>query len=193
MNGRVVSLLPLVVLAALGILTFWLTTIVQTPSVRADGKNRHDPDVIVDKFTAQMLSPEGQVQYVLAAASMQHFPDDDSSELVNVVLTGQQPGQPNLRATAPRGRLLNGNDKIVLDGGVFMETSATAKLSAMTLTTPRLTVLMQENIASSVDGVRIVNADAIINAAKFELNNLTQIAKFERGSMTLKTRSKEKK
>jgi len=45
---RPTSWLPLAVLALLVGLTLWLNQLVQAPLARADGKQRHDPDLMVE-------------------------------------------------------------------------------------------------------------------------------------------------
>ena len=83
-NFRALPLLPLGVLAALVILTFWLSRFVQPMSGDARAKLRHDPESIVEKFVAQKMSATGDVQYVLKADKLMHYPDDDSSLMENI-------------------------------------------------------------------------------------------------------------
>ena len=52
---RPTSWLPLAALALLVGLTLWLNTLVQPPAARADGKLRHDPDLMVENFNAAKL------------------------------------------------------------------------------------------------------------------------------------------
>ncbi|HEX9390498.1 MAG TPA: LPS export ABC transporter periplasmic protein LptC [Usitatibacteraceae bacterium] len=175
MNGRGLPLLPLSALAVLVILTFWLSRFVQPHNFRADGKSRHDPDLVVDKFVAQKLSPVGDVQYILRADSMMHYPDDDSSMLKTVLFTATEIGKPPLTANAPQGRLLGAEDEILLEGGVVIQTEASGKLPPIKLSTPKLTILTKKNIASSKDGVLMESPTTRINAASFELNSQTRV------------------
>lgn len=166
-------------------LTFWLSNFAQLDAARKVAA-RHEPDLIVEKFAARKLSETGDVQYRVNAEKMLHFMDDDSSTLNAVVFTAIQPGQPQMTAHAPRGQLLRGGDEIVLDGGVLVESTATPTLPAMTIKTPKLTVLPNQNTARSVDGVVIERADGTIRSATLELNNATRIAKLGRGSIVFK-------
>jgi lipopolysaccharide export system protein LptC len=175
MNGRGLPLLPLSALAVLVILTFWLSRFVQPHNFRSDGKSRHDPDLVVDKFVAQKLNPVGDVQYVLRADSMMHYPDDDSSMLKTVLFTATETGKPPLTANAPQGRLLGAEDEILLEGGVVIQTEASGKLPPIKLSTPKLTIQTKKNIASSKDGVLLESPTTRINAASFELNSQTRV------------------
>ena len=174
MNGRGLPLLPLSALAVLVILTFWLSRFVQPLNIKSDGRSRHDPDLVVDKFVAQKLNPLGDVQYVLRADRMMHYPDDDSSVLKAVLFTATEPGKPPLIANAPQGRLLGAEDEILLEGGVVIETEASGRIPPIKLSTPKLTILPKKNIARSKDGVLLESPTSRINAASFELNSQTR-------------------
>lgn len=175
MNARGLPLLPLSALAALVILTFWLSRFVQPMNLKFDGKSRHDPDLVVEQFVAKKMNPGGDVQYVLRADRMMHYPDDDSTVLKSVLFTANEAGKPPLIARAPQGRLLAANDEILLEGGVVIETEASGKLPALKLRTPKLTILPKKNIARSKDGVLLESATSRINADSFELNSQSRL------------------
>jgi lipopolysaccharide export system protein LptC len=185
MNSRSVPIMPLAILALLGGLTFWLSQYVTNNPIRNAANAKHEPDVIIEKFTARKLSPTGDVQYVVIANKMTHFADDDSAVLENVVFTSMAPGQPTLTARAPMGRSFEGGARIVLEGGVVIESAGSSNMSAMTLRTPRVTVLPDENIARSTETVTVESAQGDLRAASFELNNLTQVVVFSRAKLTL--------
>lgn len=186
MSPRPLPLLPISVLLMLIALTYWLSSFVQPQRAREDANLRHDPDLIIEEFTAQKMSPTGDVQYVVKAAKMMHYPDDDSSELQDVVFTATQLGQPKVTVTAPRGKLNEGGDEVVMEGGVVLLRSALGKLAALTVKTPRLTVLPDQGIARSVDGVTMESTLGAMRAQRFELNSQQKTAVFERGSMVIK-------
>jgi lipopolysaccharide export system protein LptC len=100
------------VLGLLVALTLWLNQLVQAPVARADGSMRHDPDLMVENFSARKLGENGEVRYTLAARKMVHFPDDDSALLENVKVEAYEPQQPKMTATADRGRLEQGGDRV---------------------------------------------------------------------------------
>jgi lipopolysaccharide export system protein LptC len=174
MNDRGLPLLPIGILFLLVLLTFWLSRFVQPAGAKADGKSRHDPDLIVERFSAQKLNPTGDVQYQLNAAKMTHYPDDDSSVLDSVLFTAYQPGQPQITARAPTGRLLNGKDVIIMEGNVVLDSAAGPRLPATTMKTPTLTVEPDNSIAYADNGVVISSANSLVEAKHFRLNTLTR-------------------
>ncbi len=185
MKARSLPLLPLGVLLLLLVLTFWLSRYVASDATRSRDPGRNDPDVVIERFTARKLSPTGDVQYVLTARTMTHFPVNDSSLLEEVVFTATTPGQPVMTARAPRARLVAGGDEVIMEGGVVIDSSESGKSPAMKLTTPRLTVLPEKNTASSQEGVVIESTHGVIKAAGFELNNLTKTLHMTQMSATL--------
>lgn len=187
MSQRSIPWLPMGVLALLLALTYWLSSIVQPERARkSSSPQRHEPDLIIEGFTAQKMSPTGDVQYAVKAAKMLHYQDDESSELTDVVFTATRADQPRLTISAPNGKLNQGGDEVVMAGGVVLERSALGKSAALIVRTPKLTVLPDQNIARSVDGVTMESPLGKMRAQRFELNSEKQTAIFERGTMVLK-------
>jgi lipopolysaccharide export system protein LptC len=185
MNGRSLPILPLGVLILLLALTTWLSRYVGTDGARGREMGRNDPDVVVERFVARKLSPTGDVQYVLTANTMTHYPADDSSRLDQVVFTATTPGQPKLVAKSPTARLLSGGDEVVMEGGVLVNSSEFGSTPAMTLNTPRLTVLPEKNTAFSKEGVVIESSQGVMTAASFELNNKMKTLQMSKMRATL--------
>src|SRR6185436_7936536 len=138
---RPTSGLPLAVLGLLVGLTLSLNQLVQPREARADGSMRHDPDLMVENFSARKLDPDGTVRYTLAARKMVHYPDDDSAHLDKVKVEAFEPKQPKMTATADRGRLEQGGDRVWIEGNVVLVREGDARAGASTLTTQTLLVL----------------------------------------------------
>ena len=173
-NFRALPLLPIGVLAVLVILTFWLSRFVQPFDGNASAKLRHDPESIVEKFVAQKMNSAGDVQYVLKADKLMHYPDDDSSLMENVLFTAITPDKPQLTMRAPKGQILNANDEIKIFGGVVMQTMGTPKNPPMQLTTPSLTFFPKQNLVRSTTGVLLTTPTMTVNAAALEFNSQTR-------------------
>lgn len=172
--------LPLGLLVLLVALTFWLNRLVQPGESKKDGSERHDPDLIVENFSARKLGLDGAVRYTLIARKMMHYPDDDSSELEAVSFQGTDPGQPSISATSQRGQILAGGDKVIMEGQVVIEAAAGKTTPAWRLTTPRLVLLPDDNIAQSDAGVQIQSSEGNASAASFVLNTETRVLTMQR-------------
>ena len=176
--------MPLAVLVILAALTFWLNQFVQLSAGRADGNKRHDPDLIVENFTAQALGETGEIQYTVKAAKLAHFPDDDSTTMETVVFTALHPRLPPVVAIAPRGRLLAGVDEVIMEGGVLVTSERRDKLPALRLVTPSINIFPEKNLMRASEGVRVDGPTSELTAKKMELNSLTRRVLLERGRMT---------
>jgi lipopolysaccharide export system protein LptC len=181
---RPTSWLPLAALGLLVGLTLWLNQLVQAPYPRADGKLRHDPDLVVENFSARKLGEDGAVLYTLAARKMVHYPDDDSALLESVKLEAFEPKQPRMTITADTGRLEQRGDRVHIEGNVVVSREADARNEAARLTTDRLLVLPDEGIARTSTPVRFESASSRALAQGMEINNRTRILKLERVNAT---------
>lgn len=183
---RPTSWLPLAVLALLVGLTLWLNQLVQAPVARADGSQRHDPDLMVEKFNARKLGEDGRVIYTLAAKKMVHYPDDDSALLESLTLESFEPRQPRMTITADNGRLEQGGDRVLIEGNVVVVREADAKNGALRLTTEKLLVLPEAGIARTASEVTMVSPSGRAVAAGFELDNKARTVKLERVRATFR-------
>jgi lipopolysaccharide export system protein LptC len=181
---RPTSWLPLAVLALLVGLTFWLNQLVQPSAARGDGSMRHDPDLIVEKFNARTLGVDGNVLYTLAADRMVHYPDDDSAHLLAVRLEAFEPTQPKLSATADRGRLEQGGDRVLVEGNVVVIREADAKLGRARITTEKLLLLPDAGIARTREPVLLESPEGRARAVGMELDNHARILRLERVKAT---------
>ncbi|MGE5094636.1 MAG: LPS export ABC transporter periplasmic protein LptC [Betaproteobacteria bacterium] len=182
---RPTTWLPLAALALLVGLTLWLNQLVQPQASRGDASKRHDPDSIVDNFSARKLDEAGQVRYTLVARKMVHYPDDDSALLETVRLEAFEPRQPKMTITADHGRLEQGGDRVWIEGNVVVVREADEKADRARLTTDRLLVLPDEGIARTTSEVHLDSATGHARAAGLELNNKTRTLELERVQATI--------
>ena len=173
-------------LALLVGLTLWLNQLVQPQVARADGSTRHDPDLIVESFNARKLAEDGSVRYTLTARKMTHYPDDDSALLDTVKLEAFEPRQPKLTATADRGRLEQGGDRVWIEGNVVVVREADAKLGATRIVTEKLLVLPDAGIARTSSDVAMESPQGNAQAKGMELDNNARTMKLDRVRATLK-------
>jgi lipopolysaccharide export system protein LptC len=183
---RPTSWLPLAVLALLVGLTLWLNQLVQAPVARADGKQRHDPDLMVEKFNARKLGEDGRVLYTLAAKKMVHYPDDDSAILESVKVEAFEPRQPKMTITADNGRLEQGGDRVLIEGNVVVVREADAKNGAVRLTTEKLLVLPDAGIARTTSEVTMESPTGRAVAAGLEIDNKARTLKLDRVRATFR-------
>ncbi len=182
------SWLPLGVLGLLVALTWWLNQLVQPDADRGDARKRHDPDLIVENFSARKLGDDGKTLYTLVARKMVHYPDDDSALLDKLDFEAFEPRQPRVTIASRKGRLLEGGDKVWFEGSVVVTREADDKLGASRLTTDRLLVLPDAGVARTTSPVVLVNPEARVEATGFEMNNRTRALRLDHVRATYKPR-----
>ena len=120
------QLFPIVILALLTGLTFWLQSRVTTNDAKHDGKLRHDPDAIAENFVALRFDQTGQLKYRLSAPYLAHFPDDDTSEITSPTLISYRPKTPSVTVTADHAKLTSGGEIAYLRDNARLSRAATA-------------------------------------------------------------------
>jgi lipopolysaccharide export system protein LptC len=175
---KLVAWSPVLLLGALAALTYWLDAQVQPQSVRRDGSARHDPDLFLQDFRAVTFDAHGQPRETLAAVRAEHFPDDDSAELVSPRLSLSEVGRPTMTITADRGRIESGRDQGDFIGNVQFTRAAPDRPSTdgtpsgpVTLKTESLHVLTKEQRVQTDKPVTIEDPRGIIRGRGLEFDN----------------------
>lgn len=178
MIDRLRSWLPLLPLMLLLGATYWLNLQVQSPESDTGKNLRHDPDYIIDNFTATTLDEKGKIRFVMSANKMLHYPDDDTTLLEAPQLASYTAEHPPMRMTALNGEISHKGDEIFLRNDVTIVRPAYAKQSELTFKTNYLHVLPNKDMADSNLAVSLVDARTNLNALGMELNYKTHIVKF---------------
>lgn len=166
------ALLPLLLLLGA---TYWLNQQVQPLPPKADDSKRHDPDYIVDDLSATTLDDHGMPHYLMAAQKMLHYPDDDSTQLIEPRLTSLYANRPPLHVSARRGEISSKGDQVFLYDDVKVVREASAKQSEMTFTSSYLHVIPDSDLADTDRPVTIVDDSNVVHGIGMKLNNKTGI------------------
>lgn len=149
MYGRHTIIFPLAVLVLLAAITFWIDRTVQAPAQKPDGNTRHDPDYIVNNFVTTKTDINGNIQYVLAASEMRHFPDDDSTRLQRPRLTQYADTRPYTQIESQEGLVSSDGEVVQFIGNVKVVRQPTAERPEMTMRTQYLKVTPDTEIATT--------------------------------------------
>ena len=169
-------LLPLPLLALLGV-TYWLDRQSQPELAKPESGKRHDPDAIVENFSATRLNEQGTPRFIMAAEKMQHFPDDDSTTLDTPRLVSLSADSPAIRVTAQQGILSSKGDEIFLHGNVEILREAHAQQDGFTLHTEYLHMLPNQDLLDTDRAVTMVEGHNTINATGLEMDNKARTVK----------------
>lgn len=168
-------LYPVVMIGLLAALTLWLNRTMSIEPVRSDSKQRHDPDYIVENLDGKRFDDRGKLQYSLLADHMAHYADDESTDLTNPRLLHLGSGTP-LRISAARANLSKDGKVVTLNENVRLVRDPSGGKPQMTLSTSTLTVLPDDEFASTAAPVTITHGASVVQGTGFEYNNITAVA-----------------
>ena len=167
-------LFPLALMLVLALLTFYLERIVREDETTPN-KRRHDPDYIVTNFTATTFDAEGRPLSVLSATRMEHFPDDDTTELRAPRVVQTKPEEPRMTVSAERGAVSANGEEIFLYDNVVLVREADKERPEARLTTSFLHVLRERNLVRTDREVLIVEDSRSLSGRGMEYDNESRV------------------
>lgn len=179
MNERLTAWFPLLLLATLAALTFWLDRVVQPATAMRDGSTRHDPDYIVDKLAAVRTAADGNIKDTLFAEKMIHYPDDDTTYLQSPKFISYATANAPMTIIAREAQVSSEGENVYFRNDVRVSRAPYDDKSELVLQTSYLHVIPNDNIAKTDRPVIITDANTIVNAIGLELNSETRVLKLQ--------------
>ena len=175
MRARANTLFTLGLAAGLAMLSLWLERAVNAPTGGRPDPSLHNPDFIVERFTATTLDKSGRPESRLIAKRMVHFPDDETTELEEPRLL-QLPGEgsPPVRITAERGTVTKDGEEVRLYGNVVVIREASGGRAELRMETAYLQVFPKEEVAVTPESVVITEGRSRLAGVGMEYNNKTR-------------------
>jgi lipopolysaccharide export system protein LptC len=158
MYSRYAIMFPLTLVFMMALITFWINQTVQEQGPRIDGSNRHDPDYRLHNFVTTQSDVNGKLRYVLAAAEMTHFPDDDTTVLQRPKFTQFSLDKPYTQIQGLRGYVSSDGETVEFVDNVKVIRQATADKGQMQLLTEKLTIEPNKDLATTQSPVTITQA-----------------------------------
>jgi lipopolysaccharide export system protein LptC len=168
------ALLPLVVLGMLAGFSFWLEQSTQGEDTGGRSKLRHDPDFWVDQFTLRRFGIDGSIQHLLTAKRMEHFPDDESTEIASPHLAYFR-GRKTV-ATARTAWLDKEGKHVRLNDDVRIVRPGIDGGPDTVITTSVLNIVPDDEYAQTDAPVTLNQGRTVIHGVGLEVSNKTQIA-----------------
>lgn len=168
--------LPLLPLLGLLGVTYWLNQQVRQEIAKPDSK-RHDPDAIMENFSAVKMNQQGAPRFIMNAKKMQHYPDDDSTELDAPRLTALSDGRPPIHTSAQRGLVSSKGDEVFLYHNVTVVREAAAGREELTLLTEYLRAIPDQDLANTDRAVTIVDTHNTTHGIGLEMDNKARTIK----------------
>lgn len=164
---------PIVVLAVLAGLSFWLQSTVDRGATKNDGKFRHDPDALAENVVVRRFDHTGQVKYRLTAPHFVHYPDDDTSELKSPTLISYSPAGAQVIVTGDHAKVSAKGETIFLWDNVSLTRTATAGRPALVARMPDLTAQPDAGLAFTGSPVEITQGQSWVKGVGIHIDNNT--------------------
>jgi lipopolysaccharide export system protein LptC len=177
MKDRWLAYVPVLLLAGLAALTYWLDLRVQPGGRARGGESGRSPDYIVENFTATRMNTDGMPRYAVAAQRMLHYPDDNSATLEHPELSHFDPRRAPVTIRADEGELAASGEEAVFNGNVLVRRHAFADNPEMTLSTSRLRVLPNRDLVRTDREVKLTSGNSTLTSVGLEFNNATRTLK----------------
>jgi lipopolysaccharide export system protein LptC len=173
---RWTSLIPLVAMAALAGITYWLLqATLPPPNEGAPRPKAHTPDYFADNFSVSELDQSGSTQYRLTATQMIHYEDDENSDLTKPAIRAFQPGKPIVTATGDRGTV-NGDASIVnLYDNARIQRAAGNGDPPMQADSSHFRVLVNDDVIETEKPVKLQRGLSVMTASGMNYNNVTRV------------------
>jgi lipopolysaccharide export system protein LptC len=174
-KARTNTLFSLVLVAGLAGLTMWLEHIVQAPARSSPNALEHDPDFIVEQFTATSHDKAGRPESRLTARRMTHYPDDDTTELEEPRLVQFRAPGPPVRISAERGTVTKDGEEVRLYGNVLVVRDGTKGRPELRMETTYLQVFPKQDVARTPEAVVITEGDSRLSGVGLDYNTRTRV------------------
>ena len=167
------TLFPLVVMAILAGLTFWLDRTSQNDDASERMAIRHEMDFYADQFVLRRFATDGSLQHILRAQRMVHFPDDDSTEVWDPILQYYQGRETTV--TADMAWMDKAGKHVRLKNNVAIRRVNDPGEPDMVITTSLMNVVPDDEYAYTNEPVTITRGRDVLYAQGLEADNKAQV------------------
>jgi lipopolysaccharide export system protein LptC len=167
------TLFPLAIVAMLAALSFWLERAVLSGEAARSGKDRHDPDFIIENFSVRHYDINGALQHSGSAARMVHYGDDDTTEITAPDFTLQR--KPTLRITAQRAWMSKDGKEVKMEGDVHAIRNADPGSPEAVVSTQIMFVYPDDDVARSDTPVVMTQGRSMVTGSGFDAKSKEQL------------------
>lgn len=183
---NLVSYLPLLLMLALALGSYWLVKLAPIQKAKAADKIlTHEADYILNKFSVKTFTPEGRLKSELFGAEAKHFPDTDTIEIESVRINNFNE-RGRLTTISSANRALSNADASEVQFSGDAKSLREASTDANGQWQPKLEIqgeflhayTQDERIKSHLP-VTMQRGNSIVSAGAFEYDNLSRVANLQ--------------
>lgn len=170
MRDRGTLALSVVLIGGLAVGSYWLAQQARLSDVvpRPVG---HDVDYTASGITLTRMDERGVAQYVIDAAKLVHYADDDSGELTQPRLVGAKADRPEMRVRADLGKTAGDGEEVRLYGNVVLRRQPWKAAQELVATGPYMLAYPDREILSSDRPVEVTQGGSKVNANAMQYDN----------------------
>ncbi len=154
--------LSVLTLSLLALGTWWLAFTQEPELDTSQVKSGNKIDYYLKTFDSYSMTLEGNKKQRVRAAFMQHFIDDDNTEMTEPVITMYSPEKPNLHIMSETGFISSDGELMLLNGAVNIRREALKDVAAIEVDTHNLRVQLADDFAETDEFVEIRSGISII-------------------------------
>lgn len=174
LRGLFTTYLPLLLLSALAVLTWWLARHSPKPAPERGAQAvRHEPDYTARRVLLQRFNAEGRLVAQVEGEQVRHYPDTDAIEVDTVLLSTTGVDGRRTRATARQAVAAGDNSRYSLEGGARV-VSTGADGHTVEIEGEHLLVLAKERRVRADKPVVVRQGGSALSADAMEFDETTQ-------------------
>lgn len=174
MLDRLTMLIAALLLAAVTVTSYWYSREMRRPVVRTP-PTPGAADFIVERVALTQFDDHGQANYKLLAEELSYFNENDDVELAQPLLVSLRPGEPQLKASSKRARVINAGEKVLMEGDVLLVREGRNGEAPLTVRTERMHVIPDLERFSTDVPVLIEQGASRLAGDTMEYDNLTRV------------------
>lgn len=153
--NKVGYIILFIIVIAIAATSSWLLQKVDTEPFDTVKPVPHNMDYFLTNFDASIMDKEGKPHYNLKGDYLEHFPDDDSIDIVQPKIKMFRVKLPPWKVDSKKARILNEGKLIYLNGKVFMKRPQSKNEAEINLQTSNLMLDLNRDYAETKDAVYI--------------------------------------
>lgn len=153
-----------------GFSSFWLLQNLEKDEFSRRGPAPHEPDYFIEGMVRRTTSEDGRLHNILRAELVEHYPDDDSTELASPHLEIYNGEIEPWHVVAERGWVSSGNDVVLLHGEVEIWRLGDTGQRIYEVLTSELRVLPKEQYAETDNPTIIIGPATVTHAIGMRAN-----------------------
>lgn len=158
MFNRLTIFFPLILAAILALLTFWVNKTVELSARKGFLTDKASHDYMLKHFSTTKTDLMGNIEYVLSAEEMAHFPNDDSTVLQQPKFTQFTINKPYTQIQGLRGYVSSNGETVEIVDEVKVIRQAFEGKGEMQLHTEKLEIFPKQDLVKTNSPVTITQA-----------------------------------